>query len=74
MTLTLDLTPEAEAYLQDKAARNGQATEAAARALIADAMRQEAQSSAGERGVRLADYGISPAQAADLRARLATFA
>lgn len=74
MTMTLDLTPETEAYLQDKAARNGQATEAAARALIANVMQQEAQSSARGRGVRLADCGIDPAQAAELRARLATFA
>lgn len=61
-------------HLQDKAVRNGQATEAAARALIADAMRQETQGSAGGRGVRLVDYGIGPAQAVELRARLATFA
>lgn len=71
MTITLDLTPELEAYLREKAARDGQGTEAAARALIAQARDRE---TADGRRVPLAGHGIGPAQAAELRAGFATFA
>ncbi len=71
MTMTLNLAPEMEAYLREKAARHGQQTEAVAQALIAEAMERDTASGGG---VSLAEHGISPAQAAELRARLATFA
>ena len=71
MTMTLDLGPEMEAYLREKAAREGQAAEAVAQAMPAQAIQSKAQS---RQGVLLQDYGISPAQAAELRASLATFA
>ena len=71
MTITLNLAPDMEAYLREQAARTGQAAEDAAQTLIAEAM---ARDTAGGGGVSLAEHGISPAQAAELRARFATFA
>lgn len=43
MTITLDLTPDVEAYLREKAVREGRGTESIAQALLAQAMRWEAQ-------------------------------
>lgn len=71
MTITLDLAPEVEAYLRERAARHGQQAEAVAQALIAEAMARDAVSGQGS---LLAEYSISPAQAAELRSRFATFA
>ncbi len=71
MTITLDLAPDVEAYLRNRAARKGQEAEAVAQALLAEAMVRDAD---GGQSVRLVDYGISPAQAAELRASFATFA
>ena len=71
MTITLDLAPDVEAYLRERAARKGQEAEAVAQAVIAEAMVREVVS---RPGVSFADYGISPAQAAELRASFATFA
>lgn len=71
MTITLNLAPDMEAYLWERAARKGQAAEEAAQALIAEAMERDTASGGG---VSLAEHGISPAQAAELRARFATFA
>ena len=71
MTITLDLAPDVKAYLRDRAARRGQEAEAVAQALLAEAMMWDVDS---RRGVRLSDYGISPVQAAELRANLSTFA
>ena len=71
MTITLNLAPDVEAYLRERAATKGQAAAEAAQALIAEAMERDAVSGCG---VSLAEHGISPAQAAELRARLATFA
>lgn len=71
MTITLDLAPDTEAYLREKAAREGQAAEVVAQALLAQALQSDAES---RKGVPLKDYGINPAQAAELRASLASFA
>ena len=71
MTITLDLAPDLEAYLRERAARKGQETEAVAQALIMEAMMRDVDS---RPGVSLPDYGISPAQAAELRASFTTFA
>lgn len=71
MTMTLNLAPELEAYLREKAAREGQAAEAVAQALLMQAIQNDAQS---RQEVLLKDYGVSPAQAAELRASFATFA
>ena len=71
MTITLDLAPDVEAFLRERAGRRGQRIEAVAQALIMEAMVREVNS---RPGVSLSDYGISPAQAAELRARFATFA
>ena len=43
MTITLELEPEVEARLRDKATRQGQNAEAVAQALIAEALDLEAQ-------------------------------
>ncbi len=69
--MTLNLAPEMEAYLREKAAREGQSTEAVAQALLMQAIQNDAQS---RQGVLLKDYGIDPAQAAEIRASLASFA
>ena len=71
MTITLNLAPDMEAYLRERAARDGQNAEATAQALIAEAMARDGGS---RNGVLLAEYGIGPVQAAELRARFATFA
>ncbi len=71
MTITLDLAPDTEAYLQEKAAREGQAAEVVAQALLAQALQSDAES---RNGIPLKDYGINPVQAAKLRASLASFA
>ena len=71
MTMTLDIAPEIEAYLREKATREGQAAETVAQALLMQAIQTDAQS---RRGVLLQDYGINPAQAAEIRASFATFA
>lgn len=71
MILKLDLAPEMEAYLREKAAREGQAAEAVAQALLMQAIQDDAQS---RQGVLLKDHGIDPAQAAELRISLASFA
>ncbi len=71
MTMTLDIAPEMEAYLREKAARQGQAAEVVAQALLMQAIQTDAQS---QQKVFLQDYGISPTQAAELRASFATFA
>lgn len=71
MTITLDLAPDVEAFLRERAAQKGQEAEAVAQALILEAMVLDVDS---RPGVRLSDYGISPAQAAELRASFATFA
>ena len=47
MTMTLDLAPETEAYLREKAAREGQAVEAVAQALLMQAIQTDAQSQRG---------------------------
>ncbi len=69
--MTLDIAPEIGAYLREKAAREGQAAEAVAQALLMYAIQIDARSG---QGVLLQSYGISPAQAAELRASFATFA
>lgn len=71
MTMTLDIAPEMEAYLREKAVREGQAAETVAQALLMQAIRNDAQS---RQGVLLKGYGIDPAQAAEIRASLASFA
>ncbi len=71
MTITLNLAPDVEAYLREKAAREGQAAEDAAQTLIAEAMERDA---VGRRSVLLADHGITSTQASELRARFASFA
>ena len=71
MTMTLDIAPEMEAYLREKAAREGQAAETVAQALLMQAIQTDAQS---RQRVLLQDYSIGPAQAAELRAIFATFA
>jgi len=71
MTITLNLEPRIGAYLREKAAREGQAEEEIAQELIAWAIRSEFQS---QRSVSLEDYNINAAQAAELRASLASFA
>lgn len=71
MIITLDLAPDMATYLREKAAREGQATEDVAQALLVQAIQSDAQS---QPGVLLKEYGINPAQAAKLRASLASFA
>ena len=71
MTITLNLAPDMEAYLRERAARKGQAAEDAAQTLIAEAMERDA---GGRRGVLLADHGITSAQASELRIKFASFA
>ena len=71
MTITLNLAPDMEAYLRERAMRKGQEAEDVAQALIAEAMERDASS---QHGISLAEHGIGPAQAAELRARFATFA
>lgn len=79
MTITLNLEPSVEAYLREKAVREGQATEAVAQALLAWAMEWEAQDKAEtlegvRRGLEAGDAGhVRPATAvfADMRAKLA---
>jgi len=79
MTITLDLEPGIEAYLREKAEREGQATEAVAQAFLAWAMAWEAQDQAEtlegiRRGLEASDAGRvrPPADVfADMRARLA---
>ncbi len=71
MIITLDLAPEMEAYLRERAEQEGQAAEAVAQALLAQAIQTAAQS---RHRILLQDYGINPAQAAELRIRLASFA
>lgn len=71
MTLTLNLAPEMEAYLRERAATKGQEAEDVAQALIVEATNRDV---AKRRGVSLAEHDIDPAQAAELRAHLATFA
>ena len=71
MTITLNLEPRIGTYLREKAAREGQAEEEIAQELIAWAIRSEFQS---QRSVSLEDYNINAAQAAELRASLASFA
>ena len=71
MTITLELAPDVEAYLRNQAARKGQEAEAVAQALLVEAMARNVDS---RKDVSLADYEISPAQAAELRASFATFA
>ena len=46
MTIMLNLAPDMEAYLRERAARKGQNAEVAAQALIAEAMEWEAQDQA----------------------------
>ncbi len=71
MTITLDLAPEITAYLREKATREGQAAETVAQALLIQAIQSDAQN---QPGVALKDYGIDPAQAAEIRVSLASFA
>ena len=71
MIITLNLEPRIGTYLREKAAREGQAEEEIAQELIAWAIRSEFQS---QRSVSLEDYNINAAQAAELRASLASFA
>ena len=79
MTITLNLEPGVEAYLREKAVREGQATEAVAQALLAWAMEREAQDQAEtlegvRRGLEASDAGrVRPAADvfADMRAKLA---
>lgn len=71
MTMIINLAPEMEAYLREKAARRGLEAEAVAQALIAEAMARDLDS---RPSVSLSDYGISPAQAAELRTSFTTFA
>ena len=80
MTITLDLEPGVEAYLREKAVREGQATEAVAQALLAWAMAWEAQDRAEalegvRRGLEASEAGrVRPASDvfADMHARLAS--
>ena len=69
--MTIDLAPEMEAYLRERAEREGQAAEVVAREISAQAIQDDAQS---RQGTSLQDYGINPAQAAEIRASLASFA
>ena len=79
MTITLDLEPGVEAYLREKAVREGQATETVAQALLAWAMAWEAQDQAEtlegvRRGFEASDAGrVRPAADvfADMRAKSA---
>ncbi len=71
VTIVLDLAPEMEAYLRERAEQEGQAAEAVAHALLTQAIQADAQ---GHHGVLLQDYGINPAQAAEIKASLASFA
>lgn len=71
MTITLSIEPRVEAYLREQAARKGQEAEAVAQAILVKAAARDA---AGEPNILLSDYGIGPAQAAELRASFASFA
>ena len=70
MTITLDLAPDVETYLQEKAAREGRPTEVVAQALFAQAIQSDLQT---RQVISLEKYGIDSAQAAELRASLASF-
>ena len=79
MTITLNLEPSVEAYLREKAVREGQATEAVAQALLTWAMEWEAQDRVEtlegvQRGLEASDAGRVRSAAdvfADMRAKLA---
>ena len=71
MTITLSIEPGVESYLREQATRKGQKAEAVAQAILIEAA---ARDTADEPSVRLADYGIGPVQAAELRASFASFA
>ena len=79
MTITLNLEPDMEAYLREKAIREGQETEAVAQALLAWAMDWEAQDQAEtlesvRRGLEANDAGHVRSAAdvfADMRSKLA---
>ena len=79
MTITLNLEPGVEAYLREKALREGQATEAVAQALLTWAMEWEAQDQAEtlagvRRGLEAGEAGrVRPAADvfANMRAKLA---
>lgn len=77
MTITLDLAPEVEAWLREKAARDGREKEVVAQAVLAQALEWEAQERAeAAEGIQrgLDDFAAgrySPASQvfADIRAR-----
>jgi plasmid stability protein len=71
MTITLNLEPGMEAYLREKATREGQATEAVALALLTQAVQNDASNS---QEILLMEQGINPVQATELRAKFASFA
>jgi len=71
MTITLDLAPDVEAYLRDRAARKGQEAEAVAQALLTEAMMRDVS---GGQSVQFTDHETNPVQAAELRASFMTFA
>ena len=71
MTITFDLAPDVETYLQNQAARRGQDVKTVAQTLIAEMMVRDIDN---RPGVSLANYGVIPAQAAELRVSFATFA
>lgn len=79
MTITLDLEPGVEAYLREKAIREGQAAETVAQALLAWAMAWEAQDQTEalegiQRGFEASDAGRVRSAAevfANMRAKLA---
>ncbi len=79
MTITLNLGPSLEAYLREKALREGQATEDVAQALLAWAVEREAQDRAEtlegvRRGLEASNAGrVRPASDvfSDMRAKLA---
>ena len=79
MTITLDLEPDVESYLREKAAQEGQDEEAVAQALLAQAAawnaRDHAEAVEGVRqGFAASDTGrVRPAADvfADMRAKLA---
>ncbi len=71
MTIILDLAPEMEAYLRERAEQERQTAEAVAQELLAQAIQADTQS---RQGTLSQDYGINQAQAAEIRANLASFA
>ena len=71
--MTITLMPEVETAIAEEARRQGTTPER----LVSDSLQKLFTTptlTPDEKAVSLSDYGISPAQAAELRASLATFA